>query len=119
MQSNLIRSIAFILFSIILGGISLILWRELALLLMPSLNVYLIPIHGSPIAFGLVSWFLIGGYTTAMMMAWDESESYHRSFKYMIKAWILVPFSVFMIAKTPSLTETIKHIDAKKGLLND
>ena len=115
MKDNLLLGSVFIMFSIIIGCFSLIIWRTPILLIMPSLEVYLIPEYGSPIAYGLVAWFLLGGYRTAIVLAWDRHESYFGSPVYILKTSVLVLFAFFIQTNRPwpPLHETLQHI-AKK-----
>lgn len=103
------------MFSMIIGGFSLIAWRTLILLIIPSFEVYLIPAHGSPIAYAFLAWFLLGGYRAAIILAWDRHENYFGSPAYTLKTWIIIPFTLFVHAgrSWPTLRETLQHTTKK------
>jgi len=61
---------------------------------------YLVPANGHPAAYLLVAWFFVGGYKTAILMAWDRNEAYFKTLSYQFKVWILVPLAPLLRFKS-------------------
>lgn len=90
------RHLALIVFSLVLAGFSLTLYRLPLQILFPEFHdTYLVINNGKISAFLLSSWFLIGGYRASLIMLWDKNEGYHHSLSYRLKAIIFVPISMF------------------------
>ncbi|HCJ7273328.1 TPA: hypothetical protein NVH30_002966 [Vibrio cholerae] len=88
------RYIALVLFGAIVGGFSWVAWRLPVQIIDPDIySDYLVPANGSVVSNLTLFWFFLGGYKTALIMAWDKNESYFTSTAYRVKAFILVPLT--------------------------
>lgn len=90
------RYIALVLFGCMVGGFSWVAWRLPVQIMAPDIyTAYLVPANGSVVSILTLLWFFLGGYKTALIMAWDKNESYLSSTAYRAKAFILVPLTPF------------------------
>jgi hypothetical protein len=72
-------------------------WRLPVQIIAPDIyETFLVPANGHWVAYLGWSWFMLGGYKTALMMAWDRNEAYFSSVKYMLKCWLVVPIAPFI-----------------------
>lgn len=93
-NSETFRWICLLAFSFLIAGLSLLMWKLPLQLAAPNFyEMYLVPANGHFFSYILVSWFMVGGYKTALLMLWDSNEEYFTSFKYRLKALIFVPFA--------------------------
>jgi hypothetical protein len=84
-----------------LGGMAWIAWRlPIQMIAHDIYEIYLVPANGNWTAYFALAWFMLGGYKTALIMAWDRNEAYFRSVKYMLKCWLLVPIAPFIHFRT-------------------
>jgi hypothetical protein len=91
---EVIRRIALFGFSVFLGSFSLIMWKLPFQIIAPDFyENYLVPANGHLISYFLISWFLVGGYKTALLMAWDRNEAYFWSLSYQLRALLLAPLA--------------------------
>lgn len=93
-RNNAMRWLGLLGFSVFLGGFSFIVWRIPVQILNPEVfEYYLVPANGHVFANLILSWFMIGGYKTSLIMIWDRNEAYFQSIAYRVQAITFVPFA--------------------------
>lgn len=92
-NNQVVRWLGLLGTAFLLGGISFSLWKLPVQIAAPVFYMHYVPaVNGHPAAYCILAWFLIGGYKTALIRAWDRNEERFDSIRYDFMSLFLVPF---------------------------